>query len=186
MGTITPLICSEPAAFWPDPESLESGCRDVEMAVCPPHHIVFNPDVFDQRGARWRQALRAAAVTRVAWGHPAVLARYEQQLAHLQDALSKDINAGDSDAAEAIRELVETVTVFRDPSRPEGATVEIAGRLNSLLEEQAYPNKVRGVWGRWQRESATPHYLPQKRCFLIDGEQPNLARAKSRTLAMSI
>jgi site-specific DNA recombinase len=80
--------------------------------------------------------------------HPAVLARYEQQLAHLQDALSKGINAGDSDAAEAIRELVETVTVFRDPSLPGGATVEIAGRLNSLLGEQAYPNKVRGVWGK--------------------------------------
>ena len=80
--------------------------------------------------------------------HPAVLARYEQQLAHLQDALSKGINAGDSDAAVAIRDLVETVTVFRDPSRPGGVTVEIAGRLNALLGEQAYPNKVRGVWGK--------------------------------------
>jgi site-specific DNA recombinase len=80
--------------------------------------------------------------------HPAVLARYEQQLVHLQDALSKGINAGDSDAAEAIRDLVEAVTVFRDPSRPGGVTVEIAGRLNALLGEQAYPNKVRGVWGK--------------------------------------
>ena len=26
--------------------------------------------------------------------------------------------------------------------------VEIAGRLNALLGEQAYPNKVRGVWGK--------------------------------------
>ncbi len=50
--------------------------------------------------------------------HPAVLARYQEQLVELQDALSKGINAGDSDAAEAIRGLVETVTVFRDPSRP--------------------------------------------------------------------
>jgi DNA invertase Pin-like site-specific DNA recombinase len=50
--------------------------------------------------------------------HPAVLARYQEQLDELQDALSKGINAGDSDAAEAIRCLVETVTVFRDPSRP--------------------------------------------------------------------
>jgi site-specific DNA recombinase len=80
--------------------------------------------------------------------HPAVLARYEQQLVHLQDALSKGINAGDSDAAEAIRELVETVTVFRDLARPGGVTVEIAGRLNALLGEQAYPNRVRGVWGK--------------------------------------
>jgi site-specific DNA recombinase len=80
--------------------------------------------------------------------HPAVLARYQEQLVELQDALSKGINAGDSDAAEAIRGLVETVTVFRDPSRPGGVTIEIAGRLNALLGEQAYPNKVRGVWGK--------------------------------------
>ena len=44
--------------------------------------------------------------------------------------------------------LVETVTVFRDPSRPGGVTIEITGRLNALLGEQAYPNKVRGVWGK--------------------------------------
>jgi site-specific DNA recombinase len=31
--------------------------------------------------------------------HPAALARYEQQLVHLQDALSKGVNAGDSEAA---------------------------------------------------------------------------------------
>ena len=80
--------------------------------------------------------------------HPAVLARYEQQLVQLQDALSKGINARDSDAAEAIRDLVETVTLFRDPSRPGGVTIEITGRLNALLGEQAYPNKVRGVWGK--------------------------------------
>jgi hypothetical protein len=50
--------------------------------------------------------------------HPTVLARYQEQLVELQHALSKGINAGDSDAAEAIR--VETVTVFRDPSRAGG------------------------------------------------------------------
>jgi site-specific DNA recombinase len=80
--------------------------------------------------------------------HPAVLARYKEQLVELQDALSKGINAGDSEAAEAIRGLVETVTVFRDPSRPGGVMIEIVGRLNALLGEQAYPNKVRGVWGK--------------------------------------
>jgi hypothetical protein len=78
--------------------------------------------------------------------HPAVLARYEQQLVHLQDALSKGVTAGDSEAAEAIRNLVETVTVFRNPSHPGGVTVEIVGRLNALLGEQASPHNVRGVW----------------------------------------
>ena len=91
--------------------------------------------------------------------HPAVLARYQEQLVELQDALSKGINAGDSDAAEAIRGLVETVTVLRDPSPPGGVTIEIAGRLNALLGEQAYPNKVRGVWGKMvagERYTALP------------------------------
>jgi hypothetical protein len=41
---------------------------------------------------------------------------YEQQLAELREALSKGIRAGDSEAAGALRELIETVTVFRDSS----------------------------------------------------------------------
>ena len=53
--------------------------------------------------------------------HPAVLARYEQQLVHLQDALSKGVNAGNSQAAEAVRDLVETVTVFRNPGIQAGS-----------------------------------------------------------------
>ncbi len=84
--------------------------------------------------------------------HPTVLARYEQQLVELRDALSKGIRAGDSEAAEAIRELIETVTVFRDHSRLGGVTVEITGRLNALLGEQAFPNRVRGVWGKMVAE----------------------------------
>ena len=42
--------------------------------------------------------------------------------------------------------LVETVTLFRNPSHPGGVTVGIIGRLNALLGEQAYPYNVRGVW----------------------------------------
>ena len=84
--------------------------------------------------------------------HPSVLARYEQQLVDLQNALAKGIRAGDSEGAEAIRELVDTVTVSRDASRPGGVIVEIAGRLNALLGEQAHPNKVRGVWGKMVAE----------------------------------
>jgi site-specific DNA recombinase len=59
--------------------------------------------------------------------HPAVLARYQEQLVELQDALSKGINAGDSDAAEAIRGLAETVTVFGDPSRPGASRLKSRG-----------------------------------------------------------
>ena len=80
--------------------------------------------------------------------HPAVLNRYEEQLNRLEDALGRSVTAGDTDAAEAIRDLVDTVTVFRNPARPGGVAVEIAGRLNALLGDTAYPNRVTGVWGK--------------------------------------
>jgi hypothetical protein len=69
----------------------------------------------------------------------------EQQLVQLRDALSRGINTGDSEAAEAIRDLVETVTVFKNPNRAGGVMVEVAGRLTALLGEQAYPHGARGV-----------------------------------------
>jgi site-specific DNA recombinase len=81
-----------------------------------------------------------------------MLARYEQQLRHLQDALSRGIRGGDDEGSEAIRDLVETVTVFRDPSRRGGVEVEIVGRLNALLGETAYPSGVKGVWGKMVAE----------------------------------
>ncbi|MCP3392497.1 recombinase family protein [Bradyrhizobium sp. CCGB12] len=80
--------------------------------------------------------------------HPAILKRYEEQLGRLQEALGKGVSAGDGEAAEAIRDLVDTVTVFRDSGRPGGIAVDIAGRLNALLGEKAYPNQVKGVWGK--------------------------------------
>ena len=84
--------------------------------------------------------------------HPAVLARYEEQLTRLQEALDRGVRAGDSECAEAMRDLVETVTVFRDTSKPGGVEVEIVGRLTALLGEKAYPNGVRGVWGKMVAE----------------------------------
>jgi hypothetical protein len=80
--------------------------------------------------------------------HPAILKRYEEQLGRLEEALGKGVSAGDGEAAEAIRDLVETVTVFRDRERPGGVAVEIASRLNALLGQGAYPNRVKGVWGK--------------------------------------
>ena len=84
--------------------------------------------------------------------HPRVLARYEQQLEQFQQALAQGIHTGDSEASEAMRELVETVTVFRDPDRLGGVVVEITGRLNALLGEKAFPNGVKGVWGKMVAE----------------------------------
>jgi site-specific DNA recombinase len=45
----------------------------------------------------------------------------------------------------AMHDLVETVTVFRDPANAKGVMVEISGRLNALLGESAYPNRVRAL-----------------------------------------
>jgi site-specific DNA recombinase len=69
-------------------------------------------------------------------------------LEQLEKALGRGVSAGDTEAADAIRDLVQTVTVFRDPARPGGVAVEIAGRLNALLGREAYPNGVKGVWGQ--------------------------------------
>ncbi|UVK47119.1 transporter substrate-binding domain-containing protein [Mesorhizobium sp. AR07] len=58
----------------------------------------------------------------------------------LQTGLAKGIATGDSESAEAMRDLIETVTVFRDPSRIGGIEVEISGRLTALLGEGAFPH----------------------------------------------
>jgi hypothetical protein len=127
-----------------------------DPAVLGPRSSVLDED----RKQVVRELNAEPAVDDVISLHPAVLARYEQQLTHLQDALSKGINAGDSEAAEAIRDLVETITVFRNPSHPGGVTVEIVGRLNALLGEQAFPHRAQGVWGKMvarDRYRFSPH-----------------------------
>jgi len=53
-----------------------------------------------------------------------------------RESLTKGVSAGDGEAAEAIRDPFDTVTVFRDPARPGGVAVEIAGRLNALPGEE--------------------------------------------------
>jgi site-specific DNA recombinase len=80
--------------------------------------------------------------------HPAILKRYEQQLLHLESALGKGVSARDTEATEAIRDLVESVTVFKDPARPGGVAVEITGRLNALIGEKANPHRAKGVSGQ--------------------------------------
>jgi hypothetical protein len=61
-------------------------------------------------------------------------------------------NAIFSECAEVMRDLVETVTVFRDSSKLGGVEVEIVGRHAALLGEKAYPTGVRGVWGKMVAE----------------------------------
>jgi hypothetical protein len=51
--------------------------------------------------------------------------------------------AGDAKSAETMRDLIETVAVFRDPLRPGGREVETTGRLAALVGEKAFPNGIR-------------------------------------------
>ena len=83
----------------------------------------------------------------------------------LQASILKGMEAGDAEAAQAMRDLVETVTVRRDPSKVGGVEVEIAGRLNALLGEQAFANGVRGSWGKLVAEARyrqSPHPVPYR------------------------
>jgi site-specific DNA recombinase len=84
--------------------------------------------------------------------HPKVLARYEDQIGRLAEVLSAGAHNGDGEASDAIRDLVSKVVINRDESRSGGVIVEIEGRLNALLGEAAYPNRVRGVWGEMVAE----------------------------------
>jgi site-specific DNA recombinase len=88
-------------------------------------------ELHHEREAVLAELAKAPPAFEVVSLHPAILKRYEEQLENLQDA----------------RELVETVTVYRDPSEPGAVEIEIAGRLNSILGERAYPNGVKRVWG---------------------------------------
>jgi site-specific DNA recombinase len=87
--------------------------------------------------------------------HPGALARYEAQLADLQSALAAAGHPGNEDVMRrlgtAIRDLVGTVTVRRDRSRKGCVEITIAGRLNALLGEKAFPNgcvRIDGSGGR--------------------------------------
>ncbi len=74
--------------------------------------------------------------------------------------MAKGINAGGSKATEAMRDLVETVTVSRDTSRPGGAVVDIAGRFTALLGAQVYLNGAKRVWGKVVAEARYSHSPP--------------------------
>jgi site-specific DNA recombinase len=75
--------------------------------------------------------------------HPAALARYEEHLAKLHEALAAGAAEGDAEAAASIRELVENVTVRRDPRRKGGVLVQIAGRLAPFVGGGHFPDRIR-------------------------------------------
>src|SRR5262249_54764649 len=95
------------------------------------------------RDALKTQLAAAPETEKVVALHPMALKRYEGQLARLQEVLAAGSAAGDTEAAAAIREIVETVTVRPDPERLGGVLIEIVGRLNALLGDNAHWNKQR-------------------------------------------
>lgn len=87
--------------------------------------------------------------------HPDMFAEYiriydeeSKRLADLETAPAKGIRTGQPEAARAMRELVATVTVSRDANRKGRVEVEVAERLNRLPGPKAFPQGVKGVWGR--------------------------------------
>jgi site-specific DNA recombinase len=78
--------------------------------------------------------------------HPAALARYESMLGRLQAAIAAGVTAGDQEANEAMRDLIESVTVGRPAGQTSGAEITISGRLNALFGDKAFPNAR--VWGK--------------------------------------
>ncbi len=90
---------------------------------------------------------KAPAPINVVALHPKILLQYEAQIANLQKATAGSLASGDTKAAEALRELIERVVVFRNEERTGGVLVEITGRLNALMGERAWPNGVRSSVG---------------------------------------
>jgi len=120
---------------------------------------VFGPKAteLDQERKRLESQLAAADAPKVITFHPGVLADYERKLERLQEAIEQDIREGEPAHAQAIRDLVECVTVRHSPGCPENVEIEITGRLNSLLGDKAFPNGVRGIGGSGGRYSLSPY-----------------------------
>ncbi|MDR3570967.1 MAG: recombinase family protein [Candidatus Pacebacteria bacterium] len=76
--------------------------------------------------------------------HPTALARYERQLCDLHAAFNAGLGAGDNAGCEALRDLIDKVTIYRKNDRAGRVRIEIAGKLNALLGADPHP---RGLWG---------------------------------------
>jgi len=105
---------------------------------------IFGPRAteLDQERKPLESQLAAADAPKVITLHPGVLADYERKLERLQEAIELDIQEGDPAHGQAIRDLVECVTVRHKAECPGNIEIEITGRLNSLLGDKAFPNRV--------------------------------------------
>ena len=78
--------------------------------------------------------------------HPSALKHYEAMVANLQRCIEAGMAEGNREYNEAIREMIETVTV-RPGSEPGRLEVEIEGALTALLGPETFPNGRKGVVG---------------------------------------
>jgi hypothetical protein len=79
----------------------------------------------------------ASAEATVVALHTGALARFQRALENLQALLAAGAASGDHAGTKALRELIASVTVARDDSRPGGISLVITGRLAVILGEDA-------------------------------------------------
>jgi len=70
--------------------------------------------------------------------HDRALALYEVKLGRLRDELQRGVDDGNSEGANAIRELVDSVTVY--PRREGSVSVNIRGKLDALVGARGFGN----------------------------------------------
>jgi DNA invertase Pin-like site-specific DNA recombinase len=97
----------------------------------------------DQERKLLEAELKAAPPQPIAL-HPGILADYERKLERLQAAIEQGTSEGNTEYGQAIRDLVESVTVQHDVTAPDNLHIDITGRLNNLLGDNAFPNRVGG------------------------------------------
>ncbi|MBX3579519.1 MAG: recombinase family protein [Rhizobiaceae bacterium] len=77
--------------------------------------------------------------------HPLALARYRQQLERLREELEEQIASGDRSPTTVMRDLIDHVVVARNPATGKGVSIEINGKLRTLLEENTPKSMVVGA-----------------------------------------
>jgi DNA invertase Pin-like site-specific DNA recombinase len=99
--------------------------------------------------------------------HPAAIDRYREHVAHLGEFLASDERIAQGSAADEIRALIETVTVWHGGAHGR-VRVQIRGRLAALVApETTAPNY--NVWGKGERVNPI-RLSPQltEACFIVE------------------
>lgn len=93
--------------------------------------------------------------------HPAAVKRYLSTIERLADAAAREQADGNPEVMQAVRDLIESVTV--QPTADGGLTLAVEGRLASLIGRDLFPRARVGVGGLVVAEARffrTPHAVP--------------------------